>query len=82
MRALSKAGAPAVAVLLVLLFIVFVLAGAASAQGEAAVPPPAPPQNVRAEDSPNDRGGALVVKWEASPDEARQGVTTYRILRS
>jgi hypothetical protein len=76
MRVESKAGAPALAVLLL------VLAGAASAQDEAAVPPPAPPHGVRAEDVPNDGGGALMVRWEASPDEARHGVTSYRILRS
>jgi hypothetical protein len=81
MRAVSKAGAPAAAVLLVLLFV-FVFAVGASAQEEAAVPPPAPPQNVRAEDAPNDHGDVIVVNWEASPDEARNGVTNYRILRS
>lgn len=40
-----------------------------------------PPTEVVAEDHPGDAGGAIIVRWQPSPDEDR-GVIGYEILRS
>ncbi|MCP4544992.1 MAG: fibronectin type III domain-containing protein [bacterium] len=45
--------------------------------------PPAPVQEVIAEDNPNDRGHAVLVRWHPSPDDGTTGrVTEYRIYRA
>ncbi|MCA9751331.1 MAG: hypothetical protein KC591_04010 [Gemmatimonadetes bacterium] len=50
---------------------------------EVVVPPPAPPTSVAAIDAPNDAGHALLVTWQASPDDANADVLAgYRVLRS
>ncbi len=41
-----------------------------------------PPTSVTVIDCPNDRGGAVVIKWEPSPDEALGKVTGYVVMRS
>ncbi|KPJ49881.1 MAG: hypothetical protein AMJ41_02160 [candidate division Zixibacteria bacterium DG_27] len=40
-----------------------------------------PPSEVIAEDHPGDAGGAIIVRWKLSPDEAKR-ITGYEILRS
>ena len=49
-----------------------------------AVPTLAPPLNVTAEDTPNDRGESINVRWELSPDDDADGdpVNGYRVYRS
>jgi len=42
---------------------------------------PAPPAAVHAEDNPNDRGYAVLIRWTSSADEGRGGVTGYSIWR-
>jgi hypothetical protein len=44
----------------------------------------APPVGVRAEDTPDDAGGSIIISWELSPDDIGPGgrVTGYEILRS
>lgn len=41
-----------------------------------------PPTSVTVIDRPNDRGGAVVIKWEPSPDETQGKVTGYVVMRS
>jgi len=41
---------------------------------------PAPPQNVRAYDTPNDAGNSITVTWDLSPDDSV--VSRYEIYRS
>jgi len=49
-------------------------------------PPPAPAVDVMVKDAPDDAGGAIVIDWEASPDESADttalGVAGYVIDRS
>ena len=52
----------------------------APAEADSLLPPPAPPTNVRAADTRNDRGSKIDLTWEA-PAEA-EGVEFYRIFRS
>ena len=46
--------------------------------------PPAPPDNVQAEDNPNDKGGIINISWERSADDGAgaNNVSGYEILRS
>ncbi|MFQ5906790.1 MAG: DUF6754 domain-containing protein, partial [bacterium] len=45
--------------------------------------PPLPPSQVRAEDTPNDAGGSITVKWELSEDDFDGGkVSGYAVYRS
>ena len=46
--------------------------------------PPAPPDNVQAEDNPNDNGGIINISWERSADDGAgaNNVSGYEILRS
>jgi len=49
------------------------------------VPPdaaPAPPLSVTAGDTPDDAGGSLTIRWDASADETRGKVKYYRIFRA
>ncbi|HET9888531.1 MAG TPA: fibronectin type III domain-containing protein [bacterium] len=56
---------------------------AAFAPSDSSAPPPAPPANVAASDAPSDGGGAVVVRWDLSPDDgAAHLVESYRVLRS
>jgi len=50
---------------------------------EAALTPPAPPANILADDAPNDAGGAIIVRWDKSPDEGAglDNVGAYQLLR-
>ncbi|MFQ6007775.1 MAG: DUF6754 domain-containing protein [Candidatus Zixiibacteriota bacterium] len=44
---------------------------------------PLPPTNVRVQDTPNDAGGSIEVRWDKSPDDFPDGkVKQYRILRA
>lgn len=43
---------------------------------------PAPPANIRAEDTPNDDGHAITVRWEASADASATSVKKYKIFRA
>ncbi|MFQ5608259.1 MAG: DUF6754 domain-containing protein, partial [Candidatus Zixiibacteriota bacterium] len=43
---------------------------------------PAPPSNVSARDNPNDKGGAIIVTWSLSPDDANGGIGGYKIYRA
>lgn len=43
---------------------------------------PLAPLNVVAHDTPDDAGGSITVKWEASPSEAEGKVTQYRFYRA
>ncbi len=44
---------------------------------------PLPPTNVRIQDTPNDAGGSIDVRWDKSPDDFAGGkVKQYRILRA
>lgn len=52
----------------------------APAEADSLLPPPAPPTNVRAADTRNDRGSKIDLTWEA-PAEA-EDVEFYRIFRS
>jgi hypothetical protein len=53
----------------------------AQVEGSDSLPLPlSPPSEVIAEDHPGDAGGAIVVRWELSPDEDK-GITGYEILR-
>lgn len=47
-------------------------------------PLPAPATNIRAEDAPNDAGGAIIVSWDLSTDDGANlnNVTAYSVLRS
>src|SRR5262245_50451461 len=47
-------------------------------------PPPAPAGDVRAEDTPNDPGGSISIRWSLSPDDrpGGEGVSGYEILRA
>jgi hypothetical protein len=45
-----------------------------------AVPPPLPPTNFEAYDAPNDRGGAIDLTWDLSPDDSE--LSGYIIYRS
>ncbi len=49
----------------------------------AQTPPPSPATNVKAEDAPNDGGGAIRVTWTASADDGagHKSVVSYKILR-
>jgi hypothetical protein len=51
---------------------------------QAEVIPPAPPDNVQAEDNPNDKGGIINISWERSADDGAgaNNVSGYEILRS
>jgi hypothetical protein len=49
--------------------------------GDSLISPLLPPSEVVAEDHPGDAGGAIIVRWQLSPDEDR-GITGYEILRS
>ena len=42
----------------------------------------APPQNLRAFDTPNDAGGSITLKWDLSPDEKSGIVKSYEIYRA
>ena len=44
----------------------------------------APPRSATAHDTPNDAGGSITVRWEASPDDTGPGgrVTGYEVFRS
>lgn len=60
-------------------------AGMAWGQGappEAAPPPVQPPGQVRAQDTPNDAGQAIMLNWAPSPDEAQGLVEGYVIYRA
>ncbi len=49
----------------------------------AAVMAPQPPSSVIVKDLPNDRGGAIVIKWNLSPDDNGSGkITGYIVSRS
>ena len=48
----------------------------------AAIIPPQPPASVIVKDHPFDRGGAISISWEKSPDEVNDKVTGYLIMRS
>jgi hypothetical protein len=64
--------------------------GAVGAAGEAAAPPdtygppPLPPSDLRAVDSPSDHGGNIDLTWRKSADDGagRNTVTGYEVLRS
>jgi hypothetical protein len=44
---------------------------------------PLPPTNVRVQDTPNDAGGSIEVRWDKSPDDIPDGkVKQYKILRA
>jgi hypothetical protein len=44
---------------------------------------PVMPKNVVVQDNPNDAGGAILVRWDLSPDDHENGkVVSYRIMRS
>jgi hypothetical protein len=47
-------------------------------------PPPVPPSDLQAVDSPSDHGGSIDLTWRKSPDDGagRNSVTGYEILRS
>jgi hypothetical protein len=47
-------------------------------------PPPQPPSEATALDSPSDHGASIDLKWRRSPDDGagRQSVTGYEILRA
>jgi len=51
---------------------------------EASGPPPLPPSDLRAADSPSDHGGNIDLTWRPSPDDGagRDNVTGYEIFRS
>ncbi len=49
-------------------------------QAEAADIPPAPVMKLQAVDNPNDKGGAIIVSWDLSVDDAE--VKAYQIVRS
>ena len=57
---------------------------ATESPAEGAGPPPAPAGDVRAEDTPNDPGGSISIRWSLSPDDrpGGEGVSGYEILRA
>jgi hypothetical protein len=65
-----------------------VLAEEVSVQDETTLPedsiPPDPPENVVAEDTPNDAGNSITITWIRSSDDGagRNNVIAYEILRS
>ncbi|MBD3170701.1 MAG: hypothetical protein GF307_14580 [candidate division Zixibacteria bacterium] len=69
--------------------LVFIINADAGAQEEAPadtaeIVKPAPPQNVRVVDNPNDNGHYLLIRWDPSPDEGKgdNDVMGYNIYRS
>ena len=67
-----------------LMIISALVAGEAGAQTDSAsLPsPPAAPLNVKAVDTPNDKGGAATITWDVSTDEENGIVDGYVILRA
>jgi hypothetical protein len=59
-------------------------AGEAEALQETSAPPPAPPTDVRAADTPNDNGHSITVTWTLSPDDGAGlgNVVSYEVFRS
>ncbi len=53
-----------------------------SAVVDSSAPPLAPPTDITAVDTPNDRGEAITLTWQSSPDEETGRVTAYSIYRS
>lgn len=55
-----------------------------SAEAVSSEPPPLPPSEFRASDSPSDHGGSIDLTWRQSPDDGagRNSVTGYQVLRS
>lgn len=45
---------------------------------------PRPPENLRAEDTPQDNGGSITVSWTLSPDDGAgaNSVVAYKVLRA
>lgn len=75
-------------IVLILLFNFILLFSIAIAQEELIVPkdtiPPASPTNVKAFDTPNDRGRSITITWEKSKDDGAgaNDVKGYEILRA
>jgi hypothetical protein len=69
---------------LILLGTSAVLLAAPPGPGPAAGPefPLNPPCDVRAADKPNDAGKAMVISWQASPEEAAGMVEGYEVFRA
>lgn len=53
-----------------------------SAVADSSAAPLAPPTDITAVDTPNDRGEAITLTWQPSPDEETGRVTAYMIYRS
>ncbi len=51
---------------------------------KAYIPPPAPPDEVKAYDTPNDKGSSITIEWKLSTDDDGSGniVTGYEIQRA
>lgn len=58
--------------------------GEAEALEETSAPPPAPPTDVKASDTPNDNGHSITVTWTLSVDDGAGlvNVVSYEVLRS
>jgi len=59
-------------------------AGAEGTSEAAALEAPRPPSEVSAQDTPNDAGGSITVRWTLSPDDGAgaDNVVGYEVLRS
>ncbi|UCB52708.1 MAG: hypothetical protein JSV10_01045, partial [Candidatus Zixiibacteriota bacterium] len=92
MKAKRLFGIKGLLILLALGIFLFLQPGSCPAQGEeesealeeTSAPPPAPPTDVKASDSPNDNGHSIAVTWTLSVDDGagQNSVVSYEVLRS